>query len=93
MPCLGEEGTMAGLLLVGLLVCTPLVAAQPLATIIISELCYYNVDVRYLVEQMSPIRLNILPREGKHNMCRYILNSNLYSLGSLLLMLIAEIVT
>lgn len=64
MPCLGEEGVMAGLLLLGLLACTPMVATQPLASVIISELCYYKVDVNHLVEEMSPLLLEIVSKEG-----------------------------
>ncbi|XP_044266465.1 retinal guanylyl cyclase 2 isoform X2 [Tribolium madens] len=62
VPCLVEERVMAGLLLLGLLACAP-VASSEIPLLILSELCYYPLNMDYIDQELGNFTLKILPPE------------------------------
>jgi hypothetical protein len=64
VPCLVDERVMAGLLLLGLLACAP-VASTEIPVLILSELCYYPLNMDYIDQELGNVSLKILPTEGK----------------------------
>ncbi|XP_063902841.1 retinal guanylyl cyclase 2 isoform X2 [Zophobas morio] len=62
VPCLVEERVMAGLLLLGLLACAP-VASTEIPLLVLSELCYYPLNMDYIDQELGNVTLKILPPE------------------------------
>ncbi|XP_068903394.1 retinal guanylyl cyclase 2 isoform X4 [Tenebrio molitor] len=62
VPCLVDERVMAGLLLLGLLACAP-VASTEIPVLILSELCYYPLNMDYIDQELGNVSLKILPTE------------------------------
>lgn len=54
---------MAGLLLLGLLACAPLVSPQP--TLILSESCHHTIDIQEIQQNLHNFTFKMLPKYGK----------------------------
>lgn len=63
VPCLVEEEVMAGLLLLGLLACASIAIAQP-PLLVLTEMCYYSMDIDYIERQFWNSSLRVVATEG-----------------------------